>query len=268
MNTALASVLSQLNDPMVRDLAWALASSNLISTCALAPSQPWYDTLLLDYQPRLQALDKAPHLLHQHCAQPTRLGFYFEALWHFFLIDSPRFQVLAHNWQQIFAGTTVGAFDFLVWDRQSQRIEHWELAVKFYLISQPQQPFDHAFGLNTRDKLRRKYHHMLEQQLQLSQHPQVALRLEQQQLMPSQQRLILKGRLYYPLNCHQFISPDSERGSWGTSPPAAHFIAQQKLGWLTGHRPSEQVAPRQNYCDSHGQWYMQVDAAWLTSTQS
>ncbi|WP_425433983.1 DUF1853 family protein [Oceanisphaera psychrotolerans] len=37
-------------------------------------------------------------------------------------------------------GTTLGAFDFIVWDRASQRIEHWELAVKFYLISDPGAP--------------------------------------------------------------------------------------------------------------------------------
>lgn len=267
MSTALSSFLATLSDPMVQDLAWALASPNLLSDCALAPEEHWYQSLFEEYLPRLLALDKAPWVLHQHCAPHKRLGFYFEALWHFFLLDSPRFQVLAHNWQQVIDGTTLGAFDFLVWDHTLQRIEHWELAVKFYLISQAHHAFDHAFGLNTRDKLRRKHQHMLNHQLQLSQYPEVSARLLQQQLMPQQARLILKGRLYYPAQCQTFISEHSERGIWGIAPPAANFIPQQKLGWLTGNKPSAQINARQNYLDEQGNWYIQVDEAWLAHTQ-
>ncbi|MDX1268088.1 MAG: DUF1853 family protein, partial [Oceanisphaera sp.] len=95
-----------------------------------------------------------------------------------------RFQLLAHNWQQVIDGTTVGAFDFIVWDQQSQRIEHWELAVKFYLISNPNEAYERACGINTRDKLRHKVEHMLQHQLKLSQQPQIRERLIRQKLIP------------------------------------------------------------------------------------
>ena len=265
MSTALSSLLTQLTDSAVRDLAWALASPNLLSNSPLAPTDAWYHGLVAEYLPRLLALDQDPTVLHLHCAPQRRLGLYFEALWHFFLLDSPRFQVLAHDWQQVFDGTTVGAFDFLVWDQQSQRVEHWELAVKFYLISQQEAAFDHAFGINPRDKLRRKHQHMLTSQLMLASHPQVAPKLTALGLFPQHKRLILKGRLYYPPHAQYFISDSGERGQWGTAPPSTEFSAQHKLGWMTGSRASHDR--RQNFVDPHGNWYIQVDEEWLASTQ-
>lgn len=274
MSTALSSLLTQLTDSVVRDLAWALASPNLFSGALtneesdsqLAPTDAWYQTLFNDYRPRLLALDQHPEVLHLHCAPHRRLGLYFEALWHFFLLDSPRFQVLAHDWQQVVDGTTVGAFDFLVWDQKSQRIEHWELAVKFYLISQPEDAFDHAFGINPRDKLRRKHQHMLNSQLMLSNHPHVEPKLVAQGLLPQYKRLILKGRLYYPSHSQHFIASNAERGQWGTAPPSAEFSAQHKLGWMTGSQAC--TDRRQNFIDPQGNWYIQVDEAWLARTKT
>ncbi|MFD1007394.1 DUF1853 family protein [Oceanisphaera ostreae] len=265
MSNALHSLLSQLSDPMVRDLAWALASPNLLQHSPLAPDNSWYWQLLTEYQPRLIELDASPGLLHQHCEPHRRLGFYFESLWHFFLLDHHRFQVLAHDWQQVIDGTTVGAFDFIIWDRQLKRIEHWELAVKFYLISQQDDAFDSAFGMNPRDKLRRKHQHMLNHQLMLSQQPLVHQRLLQLGLLPEHRRLILKGRLYYPETCQQFLSEQGERGRWGMEPPEPEFIPQHKLGWLTGGRHSEVLDRKQNYRDAKGNWYIQVDQEWLGS---
>ncbi|MGO1247539.1 MAG: DUF1853 family protein [Oceanisphaera sp.] len=267
MSQTLTALLAQLTDPIVRDLAWAIASPNLLQASALAPDNAWYEQLIGEYRTRLFELDANPTLLHHHCQSQRRLGFYFESLWHFFLLDHTRFQVLAHNWQQVIDGTTLGAFDFIVWDQQLKRMEHWELAVKFYLISQQEQPFESAVGINTRDKLRRKHNHMIHHQLMLSQHPQVHLKLSQQNLLPQHTRLILKGRLYYPSGCQQFLDENGERGTWGIPSPSAEFIPQQKLGWLTGSRVSERREQRQSYQDAAGNWYVQVDKDWLASTQ-
>jgi uncharacterized protein len=263
MSDSLRLFLTQLTDPVVRDLAWALASPNLLQSSPLAPDNGWYRQLLVEYQARLFELDAAPEVLHAHCRPYRRLGLYFEALWHFFLLDHSRFQLLAHNWQQVIDGTTLGAFDFIVWDQQSQRIEHWELAVKFYLISNPDDAYDQACGLNTRDKLRHKVEHMLHHQLRLSQHPQIRERLGRQKLMPQSTRLIMKGRLYYPPSCQQFLSDQGERGHWGVESPDASFEPQQKLGWLTGGRHSEHQDRRQNFRDKKGNWYIRVDSEWL-----
>ncbi|MDX1268070.1 MAG: DUF1853 family protein, partial [Oceanisphaera sp.] len=112
MSDSLRLLLTRLTDPVVRDLAWALASPNLLQSSPQAPDNDWYRQLLAEYQPRLCELDAAPEVLHAHCRPYRRLGLYFEALWHFFLLDHSRFQLLAHNWQQVIDGTTVGAFDF------------------------------------------------------------------------------------------------------------------------------------------------------------
>lgn len=60
MSITLRSLLAQLTDPQVRDLAWALASPNLLTDSPLAPDSSWYQSLLIDYHPRLLALDKTP----------------------------------------------------------------------------------------------------------------------------------------------------------------------------------------------------------------
>lgn len=266
MSNALHSLLSQLTDPIVRDLAWALASPNLLQHSPQAPDNLWYSQLLTEYQHRLLELDESPELLHLHCQPHRRLGFYFESLWHFFLLDHDRYQLLAHDWQQVVDGTTVGAFDFIVWDQRLKRIEHWELAVKFYLISQQDNPFDSAFGMNPRDKLRRKHQHMLNHQLMLSQQPHVRQHLKRLGLLPQHKRLILKGRLYYPASCQQFLSEHGERGIWGLESPKPGFIAQHKLGWLTGGRHSERLDRKQNFSDAKGNWYIQVDKEWLDDT--
>ncbi|MGR7920765.1 hypothetical protein CGX12_04120 [Zobellella denitrificans] len=265
MGDSLPRLLARLRDPVVRDLAWALASPNLLAATPLAPGNDWYRTLLGQYQSRLLALDAAPGILHAHCRPYRRLGQYFEALWRFFLLDHDRFQLLAYDWQQVVAGTTLGAFDFIVWDKQLQRIEHWEVAVKFYLITNPGTACGDARGVNPRDRLRHKLEHMLHHQLRLSQHPQVGERLHRLGLMPDNHRLILKGRLYYPRSCRLFLCEQGERGQWGTELPDPSFEPQQKLGWLTGGRHCERLASRQNYRSGNGDWYIRVDREWLDS---
>lgn len=263
MGDSLRRLLTRLHDPMVRDLAWALASPNLLPTIPLAPANDWYRTLLSQYRSRLLELDAAPGILHAHCRPYRRLGQYFEALWHFYLLDQERFQLLAYDWQQVVAGTTLGAFDFIVRDKQLQRIEHWEVAVKFYLITDPDTAYGDARGVNPRDKLRHKLEHMLHHQLRLSLHPQIGERLLRQGLMPENHRLILKGRLYYPHDCRLFLDGQGERGHWGTESPDPSFEPQQKLGWLTGGRHCEQLGSRQNYLNREGDWYIRVDREWL-----
>lgn len=263
MSNTLTSLLAQLNDVVVRDLAWALASPNLLPDSPLAPNNLWYEELLAEYHPRLLALEQNPEVLHLYCQPYRRLGLYFEALWHFFLLDHDRFQLLAHDWQQVVEGTTLGAFDFIIWDKSLQRIEHWELAVKFYLISEPNNAVASAVGININDKLRYKHQHMLHHQLTLSQHPKVKPQLTQQGILPHHRRLILKGRLYYPRSSAPPLSTQGEQGYWGYEPPDASFVPQPKLGWMTGKRHSESIDKRQNFVSSTGEWYIQVEDGWL-----
>ncbi|PSJ48107.1 hypothetical protein C7H85_04795 [Zobellella endophytica] len=267
MSDSLGAVLARLSDPVVRDLAWALGSPNLLHQIPLAPANPWYLSLLSDYQDRLFQLDAAPGILHRHCRPYRRLGQYFEALWHFYLLDHSRFQLLAYDWQQVVAGTTLGAFDFIVRDNLLQRTEHWELAVKFYLITDSDAAYGGAVGMNTRDRLRHKLDHMLKRQLRLSRHPDVHERLRRLGLGPHGRRLILKGRLYYPTGCARLLCSQGELGRWGTTMPDTSFVAQQKLGWFTGGRQCERLGAQQAYHDGRDNWYVRVSREWLEKTR-
>ncbi|WP_116472889.1 DUF1853 family protein [Zobellella maritima] len=262
MSTLLSEVLTHLQTPVVRDLAWALGSPNLLGGYPFMPENQWYKELLEEYEPRLYQLDRRPELLISHTQAHRRLGQYFESLWHFYLLDSPRFQLVAHNWQQIEQGITLGAFDFILWDNRLNRFEHWEMAVKFYLITDPDEQFGHALGTNTRDRLQHKLEHMSQQQLPLSQKPTIAGRLKQQGTLPEHHRLILKGRLYYPHHCRRLLCPEGERGVWGYQPPADDYRAQHKLSWLTGHSPSDVQSSGHCYLGPKGNWYFFMAQDW------
>ncbi|WP_425433982.1 DUF1853 family protein [Oceanisphaera psychrotolerans] len=117
--------------------------------------------------------------------------------------------------------------------------------------------------MNPRDKLRHKVEHMLHHQLRLSQHPTIRERLGQLKIMPQKTRMILKGRLYYPSGCQQFLSEQGERGYWGLAYPDASFEPQQKMGWLTGGRLGDHQDKKQNFHNREGNWYIRVDEEWL-----
>ena len=103
----------------VRDLAWACFSPALfhseelsdegqnIANCGLSLTelrQNW-----------LRALDLRPAPLHEHLSKlhSSRLGLYFESLWHFFLQSDSEVDLIAHNLPIRDEGRTVGEFDCL-----------------------------------------------------------------------------------------------------------------------------------------------------------
>ncbi|MDP5291178.1 DUF1853 family protein [Oceanimonas sp. CHS3-5] len=262
MSPLLNDLLDRLTHNEVRDLAWAIGSPGLLSGLEQAPDDNWYAALLEEYRPRLLALDSKPALLQRHCGSCRRLGQYFEALWHFFLLDHARFQVLGYNRQQVVAGRTLGAFDLLLWDQQYRRIEHWELAVKFYLITDTSAPEDSALGINPCDRLRRKLDHMQQHQLRLSRQPEVKKALMAEGLMPAHTRLIMKGRLFYPQHASLPAGRAALTGRWGHGEPGTGFEPQHKLGWMTGGRRTHEQRDRQNYLDRNGNWYVRVDSNW------
>lgn len=268
MSPLLNELLNRLHHNEVRDLAWAIGSPGLLPGLEQAPDDGWYAALLQEYHPRLLELDRAPALLRRYCGHCRRLGQYFETLWHFFLLDHPRFQVLGYNRQQVVAGRTLGAFDLLLWDSRYRRIEHWELAVKFYLITDMRAPQNSALGINPCDRLRRKLEHMQQHQLRLSHQPPVRRALMAEGLMPAHTRLVLKGRLFYPQHAALPNGHAATVGRWGHEVPGPGFEPQQKLGWMTGGRSTSERRDRQNYRDRNGNWYVRVDANWNKEVRS
>jgi uncharacterized protein len=223
----------QLNNPYVRDLAWALYSPALLVSL---PNDSAYNEYSLNQQTAstlelqwLMQLDHNPHPLIELLNQrhSTRLGIYFESLWRFYL--STQQSLLAHNLQVNDKHQTLGEMDFLYKTTSSSHpprhaINHAEAAVKFYLgcpnayrentdaalltdrESTQKVPADWAawIGPNAKDRLSLKMPHMLNHQLRLTRHP-LAKQLmsglcsegNNSGLAGIVPELILRGRFFY-----------------------------------------------------------------------
>ncbi len=66
-----------------------------------------------------------------------RLGFLYQYLCTKLLTCSPRYELVAEEIQLNDAtGRTIGAVDLILKDVESNQHEHWEVAIKFYLLHQ------------------------------------------------------------------------------------------------------------------------------------
>lgn len=202
------TVLEQLAHPVVRDLAWAVFSEDLIlaesigSTplelqgCTLSNLTPAREAWLL-------GLDRSPQALLDHvdASRGRRLGLYFESLWHFFLESDPGAVLLAHNLPVRDGGRTVGEFDCLYHCQTSGQIVHLELAVKFYLHAGTGSGGSDDrradwLGPGRRDRLDRKLNHLATHQTRLADHAAAQHLMEARGLMPGRREVAVKGRLF------------------------------------------------------------------------
>lgn len=145
--------------PLVRDLAYAISCPTVLNywcypqnplNIQIHSNQFWQQQLLA-YTPRLQQLDACSQTYKtlvdwlQNRPSPNRLGFHFEGLMLFWLMDGYThqchfFELLRHN-LQIFSGSlTLGEVDCIIHNHTTNEVEHWELAIKFYLGSPPYDP--------------------------------------------------------------------------------------------------------------------------------
>jgi len=172
-----------LTNRHVRDLAWACFSPPLLHTEQLADDQHNVANCGLPLSPArrhwLQQLDSNPAALNDFLNQKahTRLGLYFEQLWHFFLREDPDVELLAHNLPVREGPKTLGEFDCLYFCHQRQRHYHLELAVKYFLAHHPAgsatttRAWRTWLGPNNRDRLDLKVEHMMQRQIRLSEQP-------------------------------------------------------------------------------------------------
>lgn len=226
--------------PIVRQLAFVVASPNIIAQVPtdltikhafqLHPDHFWQQ-LYLQYEPRLQQLDQDPSELIHFLTQlkSTRLGLRFEYLMWFWLKDHTfhHLKLLGHS-IQIFQGQqTLGEIDFLILNQHTSQIEHWEVALKYYLAEANFQ-LQHWYGLNRQDTLLRKLTHFTEKQFQF----------KSVQSHEIQQRFtILKGQLYYPTarfptQTHSWVNHFRRLGRWGRVIPQQNYHALTRQEWI------------------------------------
>lgn len=246
---------------MVRDLAWVLASPPLLAPVQRTPQKirwlntAWADRAWLSSEPWLAALDRDPAPLLHALAQDNdhRLGSYFESLLAFWLAwpANPLYRLIAHGLAIRSSQRTLGELDFLVEDRQSGEIQHWEVAVKFYLGIRAGRGRDNWIGPGMRDRLDLKVSHLLEHQLRLAATPVAAQLIRDMGLAPPVPVCLLKGRLFYP--------PQADRQTW--APEAAS--PDHPTGWWM-----HQAEFLQRYGDSELRWIRLPKEHWLTPIQA
>lgn len=236
---------------LVRALAWSCFSETLINEIA-APIAPIRRPNLpltayrLDWLQKLDANDLAlKKYLHQHC-HSTRLGLVFESLWHFFLLEDPDTELVAHNIPVRDGKLTLGEFDLIYYCRISKRHIHLELAVKFFLgiPNKHKAPdLDQWFGPNRADRLDRKLARLTQHQLPLAHTEAGQAVIKQLGIDNIEQELQVSGILFHanledgqnpPLN------PNHQRGDWLST--SAFQLAQSQSGkqnsWRYIEKPS------------------------------
>lgn len=222
----------QYQTPCVRQLAFAIASGNILN---FTPSELcidhafsfhshdfWKNQFEL-YQSRLNFLDQNPSELLSFLAQlkSTRLGLRFEMLIWFWLLEHPSYEVLGHSIQKIDGSKTLGELDFVLFNHITQEIEHWEVALKYYL----QEDYDLRswFGLNKNDTLYKKLNHFTTRQFQFKDFNGQFIQ---------KRYAVLKGQLY--LNSQptpNWVNASRRTGLWGTiSISGFHRLKRQE--WI------------------------------------
>lgn len=254
--------------PNVRDLAYALCcppvllhmpkniqpqaqqKSPTLPNNLVLPNTAFWHTHFVNYLPKLQALEANPQPLNQFLGQQLtsfRLGFRFEALLLFWLQDTAyhHYQLIAHN-IQIFANTgnnatTTGELDFLVHNTATNDIEHWEVAIKFFLGEAPFTPA-HWKGLKGADNLAKKTQHMLTKPFS-HQHVMV----DGVTYKVDKRVAIIKGRFFEPVHEQAalaqanlaWLNPALPRGKWYNHIPTLHdqetqqWRAARRVEWFT-----------------------------------
>lgn len=273
MYTFLVQPWLQFKHDIVRQLAFCIASPPLLQswpqeshTHIDLPDQQFWLKHFQHYLPRLTMLDNNPAPLEQylHTLRSTRLGIRFESLLGFWLQDSHyhSYQLLGQSIKRMDGKRTLGELDFLVLNQQNNQVEHWEVAIKFYLgehsFFTPEGVADSWVGLNRRDTLGRKLLHLCNHQFNV--HAANGFKIDKQ-------CAIVKGRLFYPV--HQqittphWIAASHLQGEWGFYPPGMHsqdfWRRAQRLEWLSESAQAQHPAQSPRYWTDGLYFLMQND---------
>ena len=192
--------LRQLNSSLHRDLAWLIASPSLLAPSKEVPtvsSQEWW-SLFKEAFDWIKQEDQNPQRLQTFIDTPRqfKLGLYAEDLMLYYLRYGSPFEVLAHDLQVFNKKRSIGAFDFIL-KNPNGSIEHWEMAIKYYLQYKPSTKWIDFVGPAGKDTLQRKMDKMLKRQMLLGHTQDAKHTLAQKNIpLPQTQKVISVGRLF------------------------------------------------------------------------
>ena len=214
--------MGRVQHPQLRDLIWAVCSPSLIK-----PRAEWPAVFTLhssaEIRQRLEHTDTRALQHHLAHCETRFLGSYFEALWEFFFLQEPRFEVIAKNLQIRDAHHTLGEFDFIIFDKHANKYLQLELAIKFYLgcsaeNSHPYTDGKHLWiGPQARDRLDLKIARALEHQLTLHRHPLAQRQLQALGVDAVEPLWLFKGYLFQPhhaLPLPDYIVDTNKHAHW------------------------------------------------------
>ncbi|WP_298439998.1 DUF1853 family protein [uncultured Ferrimonas sp.] len=259
--------------PLTRDLAWILSAPPLYQQGSFIDGQ-FLTEFARPLWPQLAQFEQqlTPPFVRQH----RRLGSYYEQLWYTLLHWHPDYQLLARDhtiWQD---QRTKGALDLVLRHLPSGNIEHWELAIKFYLGDDDGREPSNWLGPGRKDCLANKLEHMLTKQLPLSATTAAKQQLQQQGWRVSKQRILLQGRLYLPtaeFELPPHLATAAPLGRWygQSSLPPRPWRLLAKGDWLAGRDwrllpkwgfPKALPWPRHLYDPSRNEHAFVVEDQW------
>lgn len=237
--------MKRFSNRIVRDLAWVIASPPLISGNYNNTHWWSHSDCLAEFEdclPALELLDKNPTQLIEHLdkLKSNRLGLRFESFIAYWISISPNYELVAQNIQIIEAlkkgSHTHGELDFIIQDVRTNKTIHLEVAVKFYLGTEPYNNPFRWFGTNISDQLGKKVEHLKQHQTQLSE--KFSTYLKERCYTIDTKQCFLKGRLFYPQKIDtppQGVTENHLRGRWAQSPHATNnglLYPLDKSDWL------------------------------------
>ncbi|MCA0892821.1 DUF1853 family protein [Microbulbifer agarilyticus] len=187
----------------------------MLNTTDIAPEYPlpWLPQTrrqaLAEYfsAPGVRAQFEAPLLETLQQCTSHRLGIYFEQLWGFAFTHHPDYTLLARNLPIRAEGKTLGELDFVVRHHPDSAVEHWELALKFYL-----QIDEYWVGPGLKDRLDIKLQRMRDHQLPVALGDTASAILRNQGIQLDRQWALMPGRLFRPLA--SLPAPDPRPGDY------------------------------------------------------
>lgn len=209
------------------DLDWIINSPSLFT-----------DPIVLNAS-NLKGLTSLPSISSPYHLS-NRLGFYYQWLWKQVIEQSARYDLIAEEIQINSEGRTVGAIDFIVKEKNSKHLEHWEIAIKFYLYYQGKW-----LGPNNNDRLDLKIDKMLNHQLKLT--ASEAFKEQCDYSDNIEPKMLVQGRLYtnpftteeLPTHCSSLaLNTQRIKGNWCFE-HQFHLIKERlylldKSQWVTG----------------------------------
>ena len=222
-------------------LWWALDSPALLAMPLVTP-------YFIDAKHRrqmlevLQDLDADGERINSYFQKlgPMPMGRYFEQLFSFAIQHDSEYELLEEN-RQIFEGKiTRGELDLILRNQRSGAIEHWEIALKFYLQIQDDAQPKYMLGPSTRDNLGKKLEKLLEAQIPLSQIDEI-----QNDYPGIEPKLMVKGIFFYPWqqswSLSEGVSTNHLKGAWLSLDALASFndssgkwLLRKKPNWIGG----------------------------------